>query len=33
VPLVIAAGAALFWLTFIARDALSKELSAGTTAH
>jgi AAHS family 3-hydroxyphenylpropionic acid transporter len=33
VPLVIAAGAALFWLTFIAQDALSKELPRGTPAH
>lgn len=33
VPLVIAAGAALFWLTFIAQDALGRELPGGTTAH
>lgn len=33
VPLVIAAGAALFWLTYIAQDSLSRELSRGSAAH
>lgn len=31
VPLVIAAGAALFWLTYIAKDSLSRELPRGST--
>jgi len=33
VPLVIAAGAALFWLTYIAQDSLSREQSRGTPAE
>lgn len=33
VPLVIAAGAALFWLTYIAKDSLGRELSPGSAAH
>jgi MFS transporter, AAHS family, 3-hydroxyphenylpropionic acid transporter len=32
VPLVIAAGAALFWLTYIAHDSLSREQSRSTPA-
>lgn len=33
VPLVIAAGAALFWLTYIAQDSLSREPSRSTPVH
>lgn len=33
VPLAIAAGAALFWLTYIARDSLGRELSRESAAH
>ena len=33
VPLVVAAGAALFWLTYIAKDSLSSGATAGPSAH
>ncbi|MBM0104925.1 3-(3-hydroxy-phenyl)propionate transporter MhpT [Steroidobacter sp. S1-65] len=33
VPLVIAAGAALFWLTYIAKDSLSREAAPEPSAH
>jgi AAHS family 3-hydroxyphenylpropionic acid transporter len=33
VPLVIAAGAALFWLTYVAKDSLSREAPADASAH